>query len=193
MYSGDVFRCKRCALPATFPGISFDQSQICNYCSTYELLQPREARLKSELTELFRRTIDEHRGSHDRYDAVLMFSGGKDSTYLLQLLTQDLGLRVLAHTLDNGFIAAGTWENIDRVLPQLGVDHEVTRPPVQLMERVFRSLLDDNPFPPELLAMASPICHACIGMVIGSTLNIAVERKIPLVFSGMTPGQYPSV
>ena len=194
MSTNELSRCRRCGLPATFPGTIFDESGTCNYCASHDLLSQRDARQRSELKRVFLETIEAHRGTHPRYDAVLMYSGGKDSTYLLQRLKREFGLRILAHTFDNGFLASGTWENTRRVLPRLDVDLRVTRPPMDLMVRVFRSLVEqDSPNPPELLAMASPICHACIGMVIGSTLNIAVQERIPIVFSGMTPGQYPSV
>jgi len=46
------------------------------------------------------------------YDALLCFSGGKDSTYTLWLLRKKLGLRVLAVTFDNGFLPEQTSKNI---------------------------------------------------------------------------------
>lgn len=46
------------------------------------------------------------------YDALLCFSGGKDSTYTLWLLRKKLGLRVLAVTFDNGFLPEQTFKNI---------------------------------------------------------------------------------
>ena len=48
-------------------------------------------------------------------------------------------------------------------------------------------------YPKEILAMLSPVCAACLGMVFGSTLKLAIDGDIPLMFVGFTPGQYPVI
>ena len=45
------------------------------------------------------------------YDAIVAFSGGKDSSYTLKLLVEDYGLNCLAVTIDNGFISEGAFKN----------------------------------------------------------------------------------
>lgn len=39
-----------------------------------------------------------------KYDAVIMYTGGKDSGYAAYYLSKKLGLKVLAVTWDNGFL-----------------------------------------------------------------------------------------
>jgi hypothetical protein len=34
--------CKKCVLPATYPGITFDQEGICNYCREYASREKQE-------------------------------------------------------------------------------------------------------------------------------------------------------
>jgi len=46
------------------------------------------------------------------YDTFVAYSGGKDSTYTLMTLKQDFGLKVLAVTLDHGFVFPMALKNI---------------------------------------------------------------------------------
>lgn len=47
------------------------------------------------------------------YDCLLLFSGGKDSSYLLYFLSQTLGLRVATFTLSHKFLDSATKQNIE--------------------------------------------------------------------------------
>jgi tRNA(Ile)-lysidine synthase TilS/MesJ len=50
---------------------------------------------------------------NSEYDCLLMFSGGKDSSYLLYFLSQELGLKVVTITLTHDFLAKETLDNIE--------------------------------------------------------------------------------
>ena len=52
----------------------------------------------------------------------MLLSGGKDSTYAMAQLVE-MGVNVLAYTLDNGYISDEAKANIERVAAHLGVDH----------------------------------------------------------------------
>jgi hypothetical protein len=32
-------RCTKCILPETFPGIEFDENDVCNYCQDREIIE----------------------------------------------------------------------------------------------------------------------------------------------------------
>lgn len=57
----------------------------------------------------------------DDYDAILAFSGGRDSTVALKLLVER-GLRVLAFTVDQGMKNAETMNNIHAIIEHFKVD-----------------------------------------------------------------------
>jgi hypothetical protein len=46
-------------------------------------------------------------------------------------------LRVLAYTLDNGFLAPSVFQNTRRVAEHLDVDYVIVKPRFELMRRVF--------------------------------------------------------
>ena len=58
-----------------------------------------------------------------KYDAIVAFSGGKDSVYTLHLVKEVYGLRPLAVTGDNGFITKRAKKNMKSMIDKLGVDH----------------------------------------------------------------------
>jgi hypothetical protein len=189
-----LLRCIRCALPETFPGVKFDAEGLCNYCAYFDIYREREASIKSSLKKEFLKTIKKVKKERHRYHGIVAYSGGKDSTFLLQYLKKTFGLKILAHTLDNGFVSPTALDNIKRVTDKLKVDSVITKPESRLLKDVFKySLVEKIPYPKEILAMMSQVCAVCIGMVFGTTLKLAVKHRIPLMFVGFTPGQYPAI
>jgi DNA-directed RNA polymerase subunit RPC12/RpoP len=187
-------RCARCALPQTYPGTKFNQNNHCNYCIYYDLYKEREKIIKLQLKDKFKKLIKKVQREEHRYHCIVAYSGGKDSTFLLQYLKEKFRLKILAHTLDNGFISARALENIKKITRALKIDYKKTRPKWKILQKVFTyPLVEKVPYPKEILALASPICAICIGMVFGSTINIAIKLRIPLMFIGFTPGQYPAI
>ena len=189
-------RCPKCALPETYPGIKFDKKRkICNYCTYYEIYREREKSIKKTLKKKFLQTISKtKKNNKNKYDCIVAYSGGKDSTFLLHFLKTRFNLKILAHTLDNGFISKKALENIKKITKKLKIDCRFTRPNPAMCKRVFADALKGKiPYPKEIRAMLSPVCAACLGMVFGSTLHLAIRLKIPIMFVGFTPGQYPAI
>lgn len=167
-------RCVQCVLPTSYPGIVFNEEGICNYCLTHK---KRAYRGEDEL----RRRIDRHRSKHGDYDCIVGLSGGRDSSYLLHYAVRELNLRVLAYTIDNGFIPEQTSSNIETMTKVLDVEHIVERH--NYTRRCVKHFLSSwmrRPSP----AMLSSICVGCkLGMVLGF-LKTARRYQIPLLLTG---------
>ena len=134
----DVRICRNCILPDSMPGISFNAGGICNLCE-----ETLARRAKGELASHQRTEADllkSLKRSRSSYDCLCLYSGGKDSSYMLYFLTKTLGLRVLAMTLDNWFISPQTLQNIKTTLQRLGtVDHVYVKPAWDQIQKTFRS------------------------------------------------------
>lgn len=182
--------CARCVLPETFPGIRLDEEGVCQYCRGMvapERWAAQKARLRARLEAL----VEDIR-PQPGYHALMAWSGGKDSTYTLWLLREHYGLRVLAFTLDNGFTSPAALKNIRVVAENLGVDHIMVKPRFDLLREIFVTCAQhDGIFPPRALERASSICNACMGLAKGIGLRLALEREIPLLIYGWSPGQVP--
>ncbi len=183
----DVRHCTRCVLPDSFPGISFDSRGVCNYCINTPV--PDDAK-KREYTEKFEGLLDGVRGKHE-FDVIMAYSGGKDSTYTMYLLSQKYHLNILAYTFDNGFISREAISNIARMSDALDTTSMIVRPPFNLLKEVFRFSAVSDIYSPKTLDRASSICTTCIGLVKSQVLKIALRMDIPLVAFGWSPGQAP--
>jgi hypothetical protein len=182
-------QCIRCILDENFPGISFDETGLCSFCRQAADEQRQQA-LKQEYREKFKGLLERHRGQGP-YDVLMAYSGGKDSTYTLDIFRRTYGLRVLALTFDNAFISPFAVENISRITERLEVDHILFRPSFNLMQKIFSEAGKRDFFPEKALERASSICTACIGFVKSLVLKTALEKGIPFVGFGWSPGQAP--
>lgn len=174
--------CNKCLLPDNFPNVDFDDQGVCHHCREFEGFKTHVEKY-FKTPDDFELVINKHRpktetGNEDDrpYDCLLMFSGGKDSTYVLYKLV-DMGLKVLTFTFDNGYISDSAFENIRRTNEALGTDHVVGK--AEHMNHVFVESLRTN----------YNVCHGCWHALNTYAAKIANNKKIPLVLSGLSRGQ----
>lgn len=181
--------CTKCVLPETFPGINFDAHGVCNFCRDFK----GEAALNEEKKEYYNKFLElikQFQGKSD-YDCTLAYSGGKDSTYTLYLLREVFKLNVLTITFDNGFVSEQAFKNIRTVTENLGADGIVFKADFQLLKKIFSAGIKNTMYSSKALERASTICTSCIGLVKFTALKIALEKQIPLMAWGWSPGQAP--
>ncbi len=181
--------CKKCILPDTFPGVTFDNDGVCNHCRNFQGIEILQSH-KKEYEEKFLELVDRYR-NQGSYDCLMAYSGGKDSTYTLKLLRDHYNLRVLALTIDNGFVSEQAFRNMCNVTENLGVDHLIFKPRFDLMKKIFRGAAENDIYSKKTLERASTICTSCIGIVKSATLKTALEKGIMLIGFGWSPGQAP--
>ncbi len=182
--------CTQCVLPETFPGVDLDERNICKYCRGFKGVAHLEKQ-KEEYRAKFQSLLTTLDSSPGAYDVLAAYSGGKDSTFTLDLLKNHYGLKVLALTFDHGFVSPYALENIRIVAEALGIDQMTFKPDFQLIRRIFRYSLEHEFHPPKALERASSICNTCMGMVKFITLQTALEKEIPFIAYGWSPGQAP--
>jgi tRNA(Ile)-lysidine synthase TilS/MesJ len=181
--------CRRCVVPAGFPHVTFDSRGVCNMCRDYKGRRTQE-RTKEVYRKRLKALLDGIRGRGE-YDVLACYSGGKDSTYTLNILKNDYRLKVLAFTFDNGFIPERTYVNIRNVVEKLDIDHILFKPRFDLLKSIFKVALEKPLYSAKALERASAVCTSCIGLVKYTALKTAIEKDIPLVAFGWSPGQAP--
>ena len=169
--------CARCGLASNMPGTTFDEEGVCNLCRAYETYAARaEAYFKTP--DDLKLIVAEMRANRTgAYDCLVMLSGGKDSTYMLYQLCA-LGLRPLVFTLDNGFISEEAKANIRSVVKALGVDH------------VFGTTPHMNEIFVDSLKHFSNVCNGCFKTLYTLTVNLAQEKQIRYIITGLSRGQF---
>jgi len=100
------------------PGLEFDERGLCAFCQCYERGAPPRRSIVEAFTE--ERLLDEIRRNRDsRFDAMILFTGGKDSSFLLWHAARRLGLRVLAAFWNMPYTHETARENIRRCIRRL--------------------------------------------------------------------------
>jgi glutamine---fructose-6-phosphate transaminase (isomerizing) len=109
-------RCSKCILPETMPYINYNEDGVCNYCINYTLKNvPKPFSMLESLIEPYRRS-----GSRD---CIVPFSGGRDSSYGLHLIVEELGMNPIAYTYDWGMVTDLGRRNISRMCAKLKVEN----------------------------------------------------------------------
>ncbi|HDZ00171.1 MAG TPA: hypothetical protein ENH52_01720 [Nitrospirae bacterium] len=181
-------RCISCIIPETFPGARINSAGVCSICTRFNEqngIIPSLEKLRTKLNGI----IDKNKGKNPKYDALIAYSGGKDSTFLIYTLKVKYNLNILAFTFDNSFISEHTFSNIKSVLNKLDVDHIIFKPRYGLITKIFAASADDPIYPVSLLKFGSSVCISCIRMVNNLSLKTAIEKNIPMVMLGNSPGQ----
>lgn len=184
--------CRNCTLPSTFPSARIDETGLCIFCRNFKAKGNLDLQRK-KYEYRFQQLIETHKSANTNcpYDILVAYSGGKDSSFILDLLKNRYNLRVLALTFDHGFVSPYALENIRIILETLGIDHITFKPDFHVMRRIIRYSIEHEFHPPKALERASSICNSCMGLVKFSTLRTAIEKGIPFIAYGWTPGQVP--
>ncbi|UWF52136.1 hypothetical protein NYP20_14685 [Pseudomonas sp. N3-W] len=177
--------CGTCLLTDDVEGVALDSDGICNVCRIWQGGgEQRQEQQRMHFQKDLEATLRAAKGSGKQYDCIVSFSGGKDSCYLLHRLVVDHGLKVLAYTSDYD-IPPRTWENIRRTVKALGVDHHVHKPSLTLYKRFIRHLLmNQGP-----KGAVHTVCYFWLDIREGDLLRFALDKDIPLIFTGYSPGQ----
>jgi hypothetical protein len=182
----NAVRCTRCILSSAFPAIVFDTKGVCNYCSSTAGQSLRAAQHQDILAQVRQRIGAREGRSHD---CLVLYSGGKDSSYSLYHITRVLGLRPLALTVDNGFVSDATLLNMKKLTTALRVDHLVVRPAPIMMRAIYHQAVRDTEPDRTKVMYATAACGSCISVVLATGAHEANIRRIPIMMGGWSPGQ----
>ncbi|WP_170608629.1 non-ribosomal peptide synthetase [Ruegeria arenilitoris] len=169
--------CRRCGLPDNLPELEFPEPDLCAICEEYDTYKDRaQAYFKdeSELGKLISRASQARTGD---YDAIMLLSGGKDSTYAAYRLAEYTS-RVLAVTLDNGYISEGAKANIQRITQDLGWLHRYLR--TDKMNQIFVDSLKTH----------SNVCQGCFKALYTLAFRTALSEGAPMIVTGLSRGQF---
>ncbi|MGW1513796.1 condensation domain-containing protein [Streptomyces sp. NPDC002394] len=168
--------CVRCGISSRYPGLVFDSDGVCDLCTRY-------AEHGTEIDAWFGdvdRFVELVRGRAEArgsaYDCLLLYSGGKDSSYVLYRLI-DLGLRVRTFTFDNGFISKTALRNVETITSELGIEH------------VTATHADQNAVFLRSLQQHKSVCNGCFRSLLDLSTQHAHDLDIPTIVTGLSRGQ----
>lgn len=191
-------RCKSCVLSSKIS--SLNEQGLCAHCRNPQkhpveatgeddpsAAQEIQHRLKGQLSDLL---AGAQQSGQRRFDAVVLFSGGKDSVYLVHTLRKNYPkLRLVLLTVDNSFMSPFAKKNIEFLMSHLSEELVILRPSSVFIEKMFRHAF---------LNLNSKGCSGTVDQFDGDLLhdigkNFAKEHKIPLVISGCSKTQVEQI
>ena len=175
--SATLKRCKRCLLPETHETLVLDSEGICNVCRAQEV--KAEINWSEPLNQLDS-LVNQYRGKY-RYDCLIPFSGGKDSTWTLYYLMKRYpGLKPLVVRFNHGFLRPNLRQNCDRVFRKLGVDVHDFTPSWKVVKRLMlQAFLEKGDF-----------CWHCHTGIFAYPMQVALKEQVPLIFWGEPSAEY---
>jgi N-acetyl sugar amidotransferase len=117
-------RCTKCVMDTTDSKIVFDENGVCDYCNGYfnDILPNWQPNVNNEgELEKISKEIREA-GKGKKYDCIIGFSGGTDSSYLAYIVKEKMGLRPLLYSVDTGWNLNVAVENMERLVKALDLD-----------------------------------------------------------------------
>ncbi len=111
-------------MDTTDSSISFDENGICDHCNTFHReIKPFWKTDEESLNKIKQIANDiKHEGLNKEFDCIIGMSGGIDSSYLVYLAKELLGLRPLVFHVDAGWNSQQAVNNIEQITERLGLD-----------------------------------------------------------------------
>lgn len=164
-------------MPESKPHITIDKQGICNLCRAHDSREESSEEPGQLETDLVK-TLNKYKGKN-RYDCLVMLSGGKDSTSSLYYMKKRYKLNPLAFTFDHGFESDEAMSNIKKAVEKLDVDFLYFR--TNFMKKVFRLIQETG--------SKAVMCHLCSIWYMKLTYETAKMYKTPIIVAGWTKGQ----
>jgi hypothetical protein len=145
-------------------------------------VQEKKMAKKSELIE---KLID----PNIRQECLIMFSGGKDSTFLAHTFSAVYNNQVTAFTCDNGFEENSIWTDTKEKAAKIGIAHATYAEHSFIFKHIFKAIISEREVFTKYGSYANLICLFCCHLFWLFGVRYASKNKIPFVVHGMDPGQ----
>lgn len=173
--------CSKCVLHTHIPGITVDEEGLCSMCRNYEKFKQHEPKLRKYLTEEMENLFEKAKSKDRPYHAIVLFSGGKDSTVLLKLAKEKYGLRTLACAVMHPLVNDTAKKNMEDVTNRLNVDLIKLYPNETVYRKAVKRAIENGP-KYELGEFFG--CQVCSFFHFWMPISYAMKMDIPVVLEG---------
>lgn len=137
--------------------------------------------------KLLNEELKKYYNPDSEYDYCVLFSGGKDSTYLAYKMKDMIGGRVCLLTVDNGLEDENFLPHVKKVAKSLELPHFIISTKKGEIEGLFNFVIKEE----KLRGVDSNcVCYYCGQFIMKTGIRFAEEHNIPVVIHGMSPTQY---
>lgn len=168
--------CSNCVMDTSDSKIVFDENGRCDFCNDfYKNVLPKWNPVENNPELLKMADQIKKRTKNKKYNCLIGFSGGADSSYLCYVAKKIMGLNPLALIVDTGWNLNVADENINAVLSKLDIDSvKITIDWEEMKSLQIAFLKSGVPY------QDLPQDHA----IFASIYNYAAKHRIKYVFTG---------
>ncbi len=187
--------CRKCILPEEYMGMNLNSDGECKFCADPDYKNINWARRiinsesRRQALKNWNEVVDLMKNNHCKveYDCVLGYSGGKDSTALLDHLVNDLGLNPLCVTVDTGSMTRISKDNMEDTLKKIHVDHVLIEECIPTFTKLYHYLFTEHTS--NTVFLSRDVCDRCSDLIHSICVKEAMKRYIPIVLFGYSPDQ----
>lgn len=189
--------CKNCILPDGFLGIEINSEGLCNICEdpTFKTVNFSKVQINDELRksslEDWNRIVKLMQKNHGiiEFDCIIGYSGGKDSTALLDTFVCEYGLTPLAVTIDTGFMTDVAKNNIKDTLAKMNLyaNHIFIEDAISTFAKLYNWFFLNHASNERCLTIE--VCHICTALIHTILTREAIKRDLQHVIIGFSPDQ----
>lgn len=172
--------CKKCILSDSMPGITFNEQDVCNYCTTnHRSTENNKEEFTEERLKLY---LAKYREVNSKYDVLVPISGGVDSSVALINLVEKYNLRPLAFHNDHGYEDQTATDNVKKLCKALDVDLIIWQHDFTFMKKLWKYINESK-------IEGLSTCYLCGNILYMNALELAATFNIPLIINGYSKGQ----
>ena len=189
--------CKNCILVDGFLGININEEQLCNFCTDPRYDNPNWSKVeikeehRNKSLEDWIHTIKkmQENGDELHYDCVIGYSGGKDSTALVDTFVNEYHLNPLLVSVDTGFMTDVAKQNMKDTLTKMDLfeNHLLIEDAAPIFTRLYQYYFFSHDSTKKALTVE--ICHKCTDLIHTIIIKEAIKRNIPYIIIGFSPDQ----
>ena len=133
--------CKKCVMPDTRPGITFNEDGICSACQSYEKRKSIDwnARWKE-----FESICNKYRGINgDGPDCAIAVSGGKDSHFQTHLMKNVMHMNPILFSVEDNFpMTEAGKHNLKNISEEFGCSIISLKPDIKTQKKLMRYMFE---------------------------------------------------
>ena len=136
-----MFYCKKCVMPNTRPGITFNEEGVCSACQAYE--RRKTIDWSSRWKEL-EAVCEKYRGMNgDGPDCAIAVSGGKDSHYQVHLMKNVMHMNPVLFSVEDNFpMTSAGIHNLKNISEEFGCSIISMKPDRKAQKKLMRYMFE---------------------------------------------------
>ena len=134
--------CKKCTMPDTRPGITFDEKGVCCACNHYE--QRKNIDWNKRWKE-FEELCDKYRNCNGvgNYDCAIAVSGGKDSHFQVHMMKEVMHMNPILFSVEDNFTMTEAGKsNIKNISEEFGCPIISYKPNIKAQKIAMRAMFE---------------------------------------------------